>query len=87
MQFPVIDYKRYRVDETLKSTQYLWNDRQILFNKNIELTEDGSRFLGQVYTFEGKKKTMVGNHDDAPDAMICSVNYLQDLGLINQNIM
>lgn len=85
MQFPVIDYKRYRVDETLKSTQYLWNDRQILFNKNIELTEDGSRFLGQVYTFEGKKKTMVGNHDDAPDAMICSVNYLQDLGLINQN--
>lgn len=85
IRFPLIDYKRYRVDETLKTTQFLWNDRQILFNRNIEFSEEGRRFLDQVYSFNGKKNTKAGKHDDAPDAMICCINYLYDLGLVNYN--
>lgn len=83
MQFPVIEYKRYSVDNISKTTQYLWNDRQIFFNPEIENTEDGKRFMSQVFQFNGKKNTAKGVHDDAPDALICAVAYLHDLGIVS----
>lgn len=83
MQFPVIEYKRYSVDNISKTTQYLWNDRQIFFNPEIENTEDGKRFMSQLFQFNGKKNTAKGVHDDAPDALICAVAYLHDLGIVS----
>ena len=85
LPFPIIDYKRYRVDDTSKTTQYLWNDKQIYFNPNIEETEDGKRFINQVLQFNGKKRTEKGQHDDAPDALICAINYMFDLGFVQSN--
>jgi hypothetical protein len=82
LPFPYIEYKRYRVDETSKTTQYLWNDRQIFFNEKIDLEDDGKRFMSQVYQFNGKKNTAKGNQDDAPDALICAINYMYDLNII-----
>ena len=82
LPFPLIEYKRYRVDDTAKTTQYLWNDRQIFFNPNLENTDDGKRFMSQVYQFNGKKNTAKGNQDDAPDALICAINYMYDLNIV-----
>ena len=82
LPFPLIEYKRYRVDDTAKTTQYLWNDRQIFFNPNLENTDDGKRFMSQVYQFNGKKNTAKGQHDDAPDALICAINYMYDLNIV-----
>lgn len=85
LPFPIIDYKRYRVDEVAKTAHYLWNDKQLFFNSNIENTEDGKRFMNQLFQFNGKKNTEIGQHDDAPDALICAINYIHDLKFVTNN--
>lgn len=80
--FPFIEYMRYSVDMEAKLVQYLWNDRQFYFNKDIAETEDGKRFFQQLYLFNGKRNTLAGTHDDAPDALICAVKFIHDKGFV-----
>lgn len=80
--FPFIEYMRYSVDINAKLAQFLWNDRQFYFNEKIESTEDGKRFFQQLYMFNGKKNTLAGTHDDAPDAFICATQFIHDKGLV-----
>jgi len=82
LPYPLIDFKSYRVDEISKTTQYLWNDKQIFFNPLIEHSEDGERALNQIYMFNGKKNTVKGMQDDAPDALICAINYMYELNFV-----
>jgi len=67
--FPYIKYCRYRVDDVAKNMQALWNSGKILVNSEAANTEDGKRFLTQLFAFAGKK---AGKLDDAPDSVICA---------------
>lgn len=76
--FPLIEYKRYRVDDLAKNAAYAYADRQLLFPPNFRSTPDGERFMGQIFSFAGKKAK---NPDDAPDALICAFEFIQERGL------
>ena len=75
---PVIEYKAYKVDDLAKNAQWLWAGGDILFPKGFEGTADGERFLTQFFGFAGKKNSK--GHDDAPDALICSIEFLFERG-------
>lgn len=77
--FPPIEYKRYRVDELAKTVQFAYTDRLIYFPPDFGSTEDGARFLAQLWTFAGKKSSK--EKDDAPDALICAFEFLHERGL------
>lgn len=81
--FPVIEYKRYRVDDLAKNTQLLYSDNAILFPRNFRSTTEGERFAAQVFSFSGKKAKMP---DDAPDALICAVEFLHERSLAKRSI-
>lgn len=83
MPYPVIHYKRYRVDELSKNTQWLWRESSILFPKNFKESEDGKRAIAQILGFAGKKHSQ--EKDDAPDALICAVEFLQEMGFSRKN--
>lgn len=76
--FPVIDYKRYRVDDIAKNTQLAYSDRAIVFPRGFRSTTDGERFIAQMFAFAGKKAK---NPDDAPDALISAFEFLHERSL------
>lgn len=76
--FPVVDYKRYRVDDLAKNAQWIWNDSLIKFPRGFSQTANGKEFLFQLYNFQGKKNSLT--KDDAPDALICAIEYLFESG-------
>ncbi|MHC1736876.1 MAG: hypothetical protein AB9882_02560 [Ignavibacteriaceae bacterium] len=71
--FPRIEYMRFHVNELAKNTQMIYADNKILFPKHFSQAPEGETFLGQLFSFSGEKAS--GN-DDAPDALICAVEYL-----------
>jgi len=75
LPFPVVEYKRYRVNDLAKNTQLLYDAGQILFPAGFAKTPDGSRFLAQLFSFSGKKSSGI---DDAPDALICAFEYIHE---------
>jgi hypothetical protein len=75
LPYPRVEYRRYNVDELAKNVQGLWNEGRILFPDSHLDTEDGKRFLMQLYSFAGKK---AGRTDDAPDALICANELLHE---------
>jgi hypothetical protein len=76
--FPLIEYKRYRVDDLAKNAQIIYEQKRILFLDSFSNSEDGSRFKSQLFSFSGKK---ANNPDDAPDALICAIEFLSERGL------
>jgi PBSX family phage terminase large subunit len=76
---PIIEYKRYRVDDLSKNAQVLWNEGRLLFPPNFQKTSAGEKFLQQLYVFAGKKNTKA--KDDAPDALICATEFIVESGL------
>jgi hypothetical protein len=78
--FPVIEYKRYRVDELAKNAAYAYSDGQILFAPNFRSTAQGEKFMAQVFSFSGKRAKMA---DDAPDSLVCAFEFIQERGLSN----
>lgn len=68
--FPAITYCRYNTDELAKNIQGVWNEGRILLPENISQTDDGKRFLTQIFAFAGKKKPvspmMRPTHSSAP---------------------
>lgn len=73
--FPRIEYCRYNVDELAKNMQGVWNEGRILLPEDITRSEEGKRFLGQFFSFQGKK---ANRKDDAADAMICAFELLHE---------
>ena len=76
-----IEYKNYRTDELVKTAQYLWDSKKIIFPKGFKDTPMGEKFLEQVYAFQGKSNTRRGQHDDAPDALCCAIQFLFEKGI------
>lgn len=77
---PIIDYKHYRVDELSKNAEIVWNENRILFPKNFRNTDDGERIMNQIFAFAGKKNSK--SNDDAPDALICAIEYLYERNFV-----
>ena len=76
---PIIEYKRYRVDDLSKNAQMLWNEGRLLFPPNFYKSASGEKFLQQLYVFAGKRNSKL--KDDAPDGLICSVEFIIESGL------
>lgn len=73
--FPFIVYCRYKTDELAKNIQGEWEEGRILLPEQITSTDDGKRFLTQIFAFAGKKANLA---DDAPDALICAYELLHN---------
>lgn len=80
--FPLIEYKRYRVNELAKNLQAVYTEGRLKFAGGFSLNEDGERFLAQFFSFTGEKN---GSEDDAPDALICAFEFIHERKLIRQN--
>lgn len=75
---PIINWCQYSVNAYANNTQVLYNEGRILFPPDIEDTDEGKRFLSQLITFTGQKEK---GKDDAPDALICSVQLSFEKGM------
>jgi len=73
--YPVIEYKKYKVDELAKNLQIAYSEKRILFPAGFSLSETGQRFLAQFFSFSGKQ---AGNRDDAPDALISAFEFIHE---------
>ncbi len=80
--FPFVTYCRYHTDELAKNIQGVWNEGRILLPNSITSTDDGKRFLTQVFAFAGKKARLA---DDAPDALICAFELLHERKLVRSS--
>lgn len=75
--FPHLEYKHYNVDDITKNCQAEWANDRILFPPGFAHTQTGAAALQQIFGFRGKK---ANNPDDAPDALICAHELLQECG-------
>lgn len=73
---PIIQFKKYKVDELSKNAEVLYSSSRILFNPELRFTDDGKRAFAQIYGFQGKKNSK--EKDDAPDALICGIELIYD---------
>jgi hypothetical protein len=81
--FPRLVWCRYRVDDLAKNTQAAWTAKQISFPKGFAQTEEGRRYLAQLYAFRGKRSPSEQN-DDAPDSLICADELLHERGVVKR---
>ena len=65
--FPKTKFCRYHIDDLAKNVQMAWMDGEILFPPDIRSSDDGKRYLDQLFAFRGKKANKT---DDAPDSLI-----------------
>jgi len=75
---PRVEFKKYRVADLAKNTQVEFNEGRFLFPKGFAQTEEGKRYLEQLWAFSGTKRS--GTKDDAPDALICVNEFLYEKG-------
>lgn len=80
--FPVIEYKRYRVNDIAKNVQLIYSQNKLLFPDNFSKTENGERYLNQLFAFTGEKGSSL---DDAPDSLICAFEFLHERKLVRSN--
>lgn len=78
--YPVIEYKRYKVNELAKNVQLVYSQGKILFPDTFTKSEDGMRFLNQLFAFTGLKGSGL---DDAPDSLICAFEFLHERKMIS----
>ena len=76
-----IEYKKYHTNELVKTAQYLWDSGKIIFPVGFKDTLMGEAFLEQLYAFAGKTNTKKNQHDDAPDALCCAIQFLFEKGI------
>jgi hypothetical protein len=81
--FPRITWCRYRVDDLVKNTQSAWTECKISFPRGFAQTEEGRRYLAQLYAFRGKRSPSEQN-DDAPDSLICADELLHERGVVKR---
>lgn len=73
--YPPVMYKRYHVDDLSKNSQMAWNSGLIMLPESMLISDEGKSFLNQMFAFSGKKSN---KKDDAPDAMICSFEFIHE---------
>jgi hypothetical protein len=73
--YPYIQYCRYRVDDLAKNLQSVWNEGRMLISRRFSETQDGKRFLKQLFAFAGKK---ANRPDDGPDGLICAFELIHE---------
>ena len=73
--FPLIEYKKYKVDDLAKNLQIVYNSGKLSFPIGFSKSEDGQRFLNQFFAFSGKKDN---KEDDAPDSLICAFEFIHE---------
>lgn len=78
--FPPVVWCRYRVDDVAKNCATHWGQRRILFPKGFSKSEEGTRYLNQIYAFKGKRSPSQAK-DDAPDSLICADELLHERGI------
>lgn len=76
--FPHVEFRRYNVDLLSKNASGAWKAGRIEFPPDVTGNPEGSTFIDQTVTFAGKK---ADNPDDAPDALICIYELLNELGM------
>jgi hypothetical protein len=76
---PPIIYCRYRVDDCAKNLQLAYNEGRVKFAIGFASTEEGKKFLAQLFSFAGKKSN---GKDDAPDALICAFEFIHEQHLV-----
>lgn len=81
--FPRITWCRYRVDDLAKNTQAAWTSGAIAFPRGFAQSEEGRRYLAQLYAFRGKRSPSEQN-DDAPDSLICADELLHERGIVQR---
>lgn len=77
MPFPRVEFRRYRVNDIAKNTQADFNAGGYLFPAGFARTDEGKRFVDQLWAFTGRKAS---RKDDAPDALICITEFLYEKG-------
>lgn len=73
--FPTIEYRRYTVDDLMKNCQLTWVRERIKFPPMFKEHIQNKRYIGQVFSFQGKKAKQP---DDAPDSLICAFELLHE---------
>lgn len=74
ISLPKIVFKKYNVDNLVKSCQLAYVQGNILFPP--EFRKKQPIFFNQLVSFAGKK---AGHPDDAPDALICAFEMINEL--------
>ena len=77
---PSIMYMHYDVDALAKNAETLYKNGDILFPPGFKQTEIGERFTRDFFAFISKKR---GKKDDAADWIICMIEFLHELHLVN----
>jgi len=80
--FPHIEYKRYHVNDLAKNLQLIYNEGRLLFPRNFSDTKEGELFMNQFFAFRGEKES---NADDAPDALICALEFIYERRIIRKS--
>jgi len=80
--FPIIEYKRYHVNDIAKNVQLIYSQKKLLFPNNFSKTEYGERYLNQLFSFTGEKGSSL---DDAPDSLICAFEFLHERKLVHSS--
>ena len=80
MPVPSIEYKHYDVDALTKNAEKIYKNRDVYFPAGFKDSETGKIFLGQFYSFAGKKRN---KKDDAADWFVCIIELLHELKLVS----
>lgn len=80
--FPVVEFKRYRIDDLAKNAQLIWSEGKIKFPLMFKERIENKDYITQVFSFKGKKK---GNPDDAPDSLIGAFEMLHERKLVRSS--
>lgn len=78
--YPLIEFKRYHVDDIAKNCQAAYAESRIAFPLHFAKSKNGERFLGQLFGFSGKKANKA---DDAADALICAFEYIHERRVVS----
>lgn len=81
MPYPQVYYCRYHTDDCAKNLQVAYNSGRLMFAPGFSTSEEGQRFLAQFFAFQGKKAR---GKDDAPDALICSYEFIHEQHLVKR---
>jgi len=74
--FPIIHYKRYKVDDITKGAQTAYQTGKIFFPPNFRTLPEGKSYTDQLFAFRGKK---ANKEDDAPDSLISAFEFLHEV--------
>lgn len=76
--FPAVVFKKYKVDELVSPVEAEWKANKFFYPPGFSKTEEGKKYLKQVFSFRTKKAK---KKDDAPDSLISAYTFLIEKGI------